>query len=42
MSVAVYERPALQEIGDFGKLTKTLPVGDCTDFQGFYSYICLY
>lgn len=34
MSTAVYEPPALQEIGDFDDLTKCLGIGSCTDFLG--------
>jgi hypothetical protein len=37
-----YDAPALQEIGDFGELTKCYPFGSCTDLCGAQAWICLF
>ncbi|TQF04919.1 lasso RiPP family leader peptide-containing protein [Kitasatospora acidiphila] len=42
MSFTVYERPALQEIGDFEELTTCVPVGSCNDICGWQAPICLF
>jgi hypothetical protein len=40
---AIYEPPALQEIGDFDELTKCLGVGSCDDFAGCgYAIVCFW
>ncbi|GAA3502079.1 aborycin family tricyclic lasso peptide [Streptomyces albogriseolus] len=40
---AIYEPPALQEIGDFDELTKCLGIGSCNDFAGCgYAIVCFW
>ncbi|OKI03033.1 hypothetical protein AMK13_28750 [Streptomyces sp. CB02056] len=40
---AIYEPPALHEVGDFDELTKCLGIGSCQDFVGCgYAVVCFF